>query len=460
MRINEEYKKSGYFWLPGERDKKVPGTLTIKDGGDIELEVVGLFDDSKEALQGDHNIGRIVGTIEGGRYITLEDCFYKTMQLPIAEVTKSIVYSNMVLSGAMWEHNENITFNTYSFSFDLLDEWLCTSSIDVSYSEDFKSAAITYTQLNTINYELDNGMNLEISFRNTLPGIGAHFTEAKITQEAFFKLRSEDPRPLEDYKNIVYKIHNLISFAIDDIVSLKWVQATSDDLRMSETRPVDIDIYYSSRPYKEQVPNKMWHEMMFTFPTIKNNAQDIFNNWINAYETLSPAIGLYFSTQTDAYDFLEGEFLAFAQGIETFHRRTSNESWMDPSEYQSIVAAIMEDCPEGFEGWLESRLKYGNEISLRQRIKKIIEPFKKHLGNQKNRKIFIGKVVDTRNYLTHYDEDSKEQAATGRELWELNQKIEAIFKLHFLTIIGFNESEIDNVINTCRPFKQIISKFQ
>lgn len=50
MRLLEEYKKSGYFWLPDKPKNKIPGTLTIVDGGHIELETVGLLDDSVEAM--------------------------------------------------------------------------------------------------------------------------------------------------------------------------------------------------------------------------------------------------------------------------------------------------------------------------------------------------------------------------------------------------------------------------
>ena len=64
MRIKEEYRKSGYFWLPDHPDKKIPGTLTISDGGEIELEVVGLFDESTKALTNEEELSRIVGHVE------------------------------------------------------------------------------------------------------------------------------------------------------------------------------------------------------------------------------------------------------------------------------------------------------------------------------------------------------------------------------------------------------------
>ena len=80
MRIKDEFKKSGYFWLPAQPEKKLPGTLVITEGGKIQLELVGLFDESVEGinnfLSGDDNPKRIVGHIEGINLVTLEDCFY------------------------------------------------------------------------------------------------------------------------------------------------------------------------------------------------------------------------------------------------------------------------------------------------------------------------------------------------------------------------------------------------
>ena len=69
--------------------------------------------------------------------------------------------------------------------------------------------------------------------------------------------------------------------------------------------------------------------MLFNFGAIKTNAQEVFNNWLNSYEYLSPALSLYFSTKAGAQKYLDGKFLALAQGLETHHRRTSSETLMD-----------------------------------------------------------------------------------------------------------------------------------
>lgn len=194
--------------------------------------------------------------------------------------------------------------------------------------------------------------------------------------------------------------------------------------------------------------------MLFNFGAIKTNAQHVFNNWLDAYEYLSPALGLYFSTKDGAQKYLDGEFLSLVQGLETYHRRTNSETPMDKGSYENLVSEIIKGCPEEHLDWLKGRLMHGNEFNLSKRIKNIIEPFKDHLGTNKERKKLVKKIVDTRNYLTHYSESLHAVSAKHRDLSVLCLKLEAIFNLHFLKIIGFTNEEINVVVENCHPLKQ------
>lgn len=247
-------------------------------------------------------------------------------------------------------------------------------------------------------------------------------------------------------------------FAMDGIVAMKNVSATTSELLRDggdgKTYPVPISIYYQSIPFSEKLPKKSWHEMLFTFGAIRANSQEVFNNWLRAYEDLSPALGLYFSTKAGAQKYLDGKFLALVQGLETYHRRTSSETLMDAKSYKKLVEEILKGCPAEHIGWLEGRLTHGNEINLGKRIKKIIEPFKNHFGTSKERTKLLRKIVDTRNYLTHYNQSLHDESAQGKDLWVLCMKMEAIFNLHFLKVLGFTDEIISRVVENCHPLKQ------
>jgi hypothetical protein len=178
---------------------------------------------------------------------------------------------------------------------------------------------------------------------------------------------------------------------------------------------------------------------------------------LHAYREIEPALSLYFSTKTGAHRFLDGRFLALAHGLETYHRRTSNEKLMDDGEFEALVTEILSGCPEEKKEWLKDRLTYANEINLRNRIKKIVAAFKEHIGNSKTREKLISNIVDTRNYLTHFDKSSKHKAVSGRELAFLCFKMEALLQLHFLQVLGFTKVEINSVLNNCDQLKQKLS---
>tara|TARA_B110000196_G_C21102030_1_gene643146 strand:+ start:159 stop:1547 length:1389 start_codon:yes stop_codon:yes gene_type:complete len=461
MRIEDEYVKTGYFWLPERDEKKIPGVLTIKNGGDIELEVVGLFDESIKSLNGDDDLNRIIGHVEKDGLVTLENCFYTKKNISFGGISKSKICVNKVLSGVAYDQNEVVTFNTLSFSVDCLDEWVGISGIRVDSDWDSRTATISYAPPENISYVLDNGIKLEICFAYTLPS-SSGTTESKITQRVYFKLSSDDLRPLSDFTEIAYKLTNFLCFAIDTTVTLKDLSATSKEIQRDggdgKTYPVPVKVYYPSIPFTEKAPDKNWHRMLFTYGTIKSNAQQVFNNWLRAYEIMAPALSLYFSTKNGAQKYLDGKFLALAQGLETYHRRTSDEKLMDSSEFDSLISTISEGCPEEHAEWLSGRLMHGNEINLGKRLKRIIEPFKGKLGSSKERSKLLRKIVDTRNYLTHYSENLKDNAADGEELWSLCQKMEVIFQLHFLKVVGFSDVEIESVVENCYPLKQKINK--
>lgn len=461
MRVEEEYIKTGFFWLPEKSDEKVPGVLTIEDGGNITLEIVGLFDNEKDAFNEDFNLGRVIGCVEKDGLVTLEDCFYTKKNMPFGGISKSKICVNKALCCVAYEKYEEITFNTLSFSVDCIDEWVGVSGIKVDTDWKNSTATISYDPPASIEIELDEGMKLEIGFIYTLPGF-PNTTEAKISQRAYFKIKSDSLKPLNKFIEYVYKITNLMCFAIDATVSIKNVSATSNEIKSDvgngNMSPVSIGIYYSSTPYTKAVPDNGWHRMLFTYGAIKSNASDVFTNWIKAYEEISPALNLYFSTKNGAQKYLDGKFLALAQGLETYHRRTSTEKLMDSSKFDSLVSVIMENCPENDKEWLSGRLMHGNEINLGKRLKRIIEPFKDKLGNSGTRSKLLRKIVDTRNYLTHYNDELRDKAASGKELWSLCRKMEVIFQLHFLKVIGFNDSEIDGVLENCYPLKQKLNE--
>ena len=413
MRIEENYIKHGYFWLPENKDIKIPGILSISDGGRAELEIIGSFGEKNgfnyDEMYDDMYLKRIIGLVEDDELIILNKCCYIQKYISLNEnITKSKISSEQVFAGLE---------------------------------------------------SIDNGMKLDLDFSYSLP-LFPLITEAKITQRTFFTLKSEEPCNIDLFISLAHKISHLISFAVDETVSIKNVSARkykendeSVHLYSKKTK-----VFYCSTTYTKNIPKCLAWDMLFNFNTIKDNTEEVFNKWINAYENLSPTLFLYFSTKNNSINKIESKFLALAQALETYHRRLSDEKLMADDIYESLLSGIINSCPKEHKNWLYGRLKYGNEITLSKRLKKIIEPFKEYFGNNEQRQKLIKKIVDTRNFLTHYDKSLIDKSAnSGRELYILYYKMEIILQLNFLQMIGFTSEDIKNIVKNCTVIK---SKFE
>lgn len=66
--------------------------------------------------------------------------------------------------------------------------------------------------------------------------------------------------------------------------------------------------------------------------------------------------------------------------------------------------------------------------------------------------------MDTRNYLTHYSENLESFSVEGKTFGNFVKKLELIFTLHFLKIIGFTEEEIKLACKKNLPLRQKFNK--
>ena len=84
----------------------------------------------------------------------------------------------------------------------------------------------------------------------------------------------------------------------------------------------------------------------------------------------------------------------------------------------------------------------------------IIEPFKDIIGTNGNPQELINSIIDTRNYLTHHDPSKEPKVAKGVDLWPLCLKMELLFELHILQVMGFSREKIDSIVDNCPKLKR------
>ena len=465
MRIKEKFKRLGHFWLPSAPKRQVPGTLSISDGGNIELEVTGHFHDNLDEVfstlfdNDSADLKRIVGQVEGYGGITLDDCYYRGPFNSIGSPSKFFIHVGKVFTGVAYNEGEIPLFNTLTFSVEGIDEWVGISGINVDYQEadPIPTATISYQPLADVLFNLNDSMQLLITFKWTSPGFPS-INEAGISQKTYFKLVSREARELSDFISVAEKITTFLCFATDQTVSLDGLSATSDNrckvIWDGTTELITINIYYPSQSYSKEEGRIYQDYLLFGFEQIRNDAEERIKNWIEICEKMEPVLDLYFFAKMETQLSPKTRFLALVQGLEAYHRRTSNEKRMHEAEFEELVKNLIDQCPEEHREWLKGKLD--NEVSLRQRLRGIIKPFNDIIGNRTKRESLADKIVNIRNYLTHYHQSSVSEAAEGEDLESLCLKMELLFQLHFLQLIGFRREQINFLLANSIPFERKI----
>ena len=146
--------------------------------------------------------------------------------------------------------------------------------------------------------------------------------------------------------------------------------------------------------------------------------------------------------------YLEQKFSSLIQAIESYHRRTKNNNEIEPEQHGMRINNIIESVDDQYKKWLEGKLAYSNEPTLRNRLKELLEECGSllKLSSSRKKKSFIGKVCDTRNYFTHYDISFSGKAGNGTVLLKLCSILEVIIEFNLLLEIGFDNKKAQELL--------------
>ncbi len=412
LKIEKPFSISGYFWLPSDEENRLYGTLRVDDGGKIELEVLGSFNKSLEDYENDdRDIERIIGETENG-YVTLEKCFAITSTLRVGKgISKNRIHVSILYKKVMYEEDEILLFDTFSFSVEGLNEWLNIRKIKIDSLSD--SYLIRHEEIENIEYNLGENIKLEFQIRVTTHM--AHY-EPSMRQSSRIKLISDEKQSLEYFTKLANKIVKFLSFSIDESINIKDIQVSNSDIFREcngKKYPVEIEVYGQIMHFFKDSPEIKFYTMLFQYTDIQESFEEKINSWIDAYNVIETALNLFFSVRYNPSQYVESEFLSLAQALETYHRQL-----------------------------------YKTKITLKDRLKEIINPFHEYIGSDEVIEELIENIKVTRNYYTHYDDKLINKTTPCGELSYLSRKMEGILQLAFLKKIGFDSVEIKKIFKT------------
>ncbi len=420
MRDSVEY--SGLWWLPKNPENKIHGKLIYNPTERTILSLDGAF--NAKSRYGENFYEIILGVSSDGKKITLKNCLQtkknirhlpqRKEQYATSESAVSVFYV-----GCHFARKEDIKFTRLSVRYSQLEEWLGERPFDCKESkneEGLSEHIWKFTMPKAKEIILDK-CKITISYGFSM-GFGVSITP-EFEAHVGISVDVGDEMHIDDFFPIVYHIKNFLSLAVGDEVSILAIKGTNKNLKDCET----IQLSYSEEIPKQRLFSSPF--LPFQYNAISKRPEYFFQKWFNMVEKSKPTYDLYFGTVYNPHLYPTLTFLSFAQALESYHSRT-------------------------FDGKTRK--------SLRTRIKELFRKYGKLFSVFiDNRNKFTRKVVDTRNYYTHYSKHLEKRATKVLDLPFLSDKLRLMLIVILLKEIGFDDDFTELVLRKYMRFTTVKS---
>lgn len=445
----------GHFWLPGSADRSVFGTLTFTRRNGAALSLADSLSANCDTVEADV----VLGQTAGGDYLTLLHVI--RTQAPLFRLTATYpcsYHATFLITGAAFDSEADMRFSLWQHRLPELQNWVGKHGFEPdtnNLADDCPRVKIAYcTPAPQTLLTAVDGVDLLLAF---WPLLRLTHHERTVRQDIRLEIRQSIGRDsLEDYMRTAIRFEHFLTLATGSLVrtgSIKAVVRPPDE--QTEDTSVIVDIFYQpvrNAPRNAPRPD----EFLFSLPEIAGMEEDCMRNWFTKAAWLDPVCALYFGALYNPSKYLDVNFLVLVQALEAYHRRACNDTDLPLADHQARMEEIIEASPPAHRDWLEQKLAYSNELSLRRRLKSLFAQFSYLLDDLiPDPKTAVSAICDNRNYLTHYNPALKGRAATGARLLFMVEVLKLIIQASFLHELALPDAKIREFIARSRTVRMI-----
>jgi len=457
----EQFEYRGIWWLPDNKGEAIAGKLHFDPNEGTVLDLAGSFqkmEDVNRAPDPEIILGSISAGKAVGKNVTLYRCRRTKSDLssvgPSASTSSFNIYDAFI--GVHFTEKEDIRFRKLSIHYSYLDEWVNIHGLNIQRFLDGKEIVIKYSKPESICANIGENYKISIDFEPIVRTFPIMKKEISVKERTYITVEASEEKSYDECFGIVHQIQKSLSLWIMEPVyplTIKGVTELNKQEMKGKAYYPPVEIYHGLRDIPKVPERLLRFDMAFTFKDISGKFEVFLKNWFDKIDLLEPVYDLYSESLYNPFMSCEHQFLNAIHALESYHRRTYCGEYLKGEDYERIrgvlVAAIPAKVKGAFKDSLKSRIKYGNELSLRTRLKEIIDKHTVVFTELiKGKTTFTNTAVDTRNHYVHRLKERKETVAIGNDLFLLTQQLRILLEICLLTELGFSPSEIKSFLPT------------
>lgn len=445
----------GYWWLPGNEKNSIPGTLTIHNNGDYILQLLDTFKNGSVIVN-----FRIIREFELIIGIAREedsnyDYSFKLLNSIVVsnslnKLTYYKLHASFILKSVSSELSGTLKFDTIILDPQFLNEWIDTSSFDLSYPNEQNNKlhdfSLRYKQPEPIilfeNQDFTLKLLTVISYKHPTN------SQFNCSQSAFLKLEFLEQKSLTEIRETSKKIRNFFTLAIGTPIKMSRIS-----VGWQNNKGVYFDYLWKDKfqnNFNNPIKTHNSMQMLLGYDFLKDDVNQVFQNWFDKYDDLKFTINNFFGTLYNDFLYTEDKFLNYVFGLEVYHRTKYGGFNHKNENYLKIRKDILDQIHNKRHiQWLESRLRKHTENSLKQRLEHLFEVHNQSLnGLVDDVEKFIDNVVETRHFHVHEKVKNKELVITDViELSRMTKKLRVFIQAILMFELGFDHEVINKQLH-------------
>jgi hypothetical protein len=412
----ESFEYQGEWWLPQNPDRRKKGDISFSEMEGIRLRLNGSFRDFDSPIpimlgQKAELYPTIHGFTPEGRELTIVDAYESHCNVNLAGYPTQECAAPMLVEGGHFKDFKSEKFSKVFLRLSHLPEWAGFPGFSLELppgEEDGKHVwHLMYSSPDEIVCTTSVGKVVFFCIKQP-PHTENLMQKATLSQETYIRVEPHVPMTFDDLqRQYIQPIQRFMTLATGEPNYMVSISLTQEAMESGGDDDVFEVFYNQSLRNPEADENIHPYHMLFTLKDIRDDLDKVIDSWLRLHSELGPVCDLYFSVQFASHMFLEGRFLNMVHAAETYHRRCYKEHGKGP-----VLRKRMTDL----------LVKTGVAV----------DPL------VQSRKDFVDKVVDTRNYLTHYDPKKEKKAAKKIELYKLTETLSYIVQVCLLIEAGIS----------------------
>lgn len=437
--MNENIEYMGYWYLPNHENNKIYGKLNIYND-EIKLEICGKFE-GEDISDGLQDIDTINGFTVCGKAITLFDNYSIGMTMSMPGMITSRYKSGYMIIGQEYKNKKDCILSSISCNYTNLFEWVNISGLEYGYEEG--KIVVKYEYPENYLYNLDD-FTLEI-----YGNLSQKNNKSKVEMLQYVSIKFDNLKNcnFESALEIIFDFSRFLALCIGKSISPYDIKANNID-----DKDVKIIIPIKNN-FEKDIMN---HDMLIPFKFINNEFKKCLINWNLKKEKLEPVIDYVIDFNSKVFH-MPLSFIKLSQAMETFSRRMRTNCKIDEDKHKQKIEYILDKIDvDEYKDWLNEKLRYSNEPSLAYRIKQLLKEvdFIMNLNSAQRKKI-VNKIVDTRNYYTHFDESKKDLSMSVSEMFWISKYMEVVLRVLIMKELGIDEKSIQLQLKDLNNMKYI-----